>query len=207
VTVDDAGPDSLLGVTHVDGDHFVAYGAFGLYFDSKDAGKSWQRTIVLSEDFDRHISQIIVVGTALLLVAESGTLARSDDGGATWIALTSPYQGSYFGALAVKDGSVLAFGMRGNVFRSLDLGTTWQKVETGTTTSFMSGRQLADGRVMLVGNSGLIAESADGGQSFVLHMAKPGKGFASLVEKPGGGILFAGESGVTPLDPAWLKSR
>ncbi len=97
--------------------------------------------------------------------------------------------------------------MRGNVFRSLDLGTTWQKVETGTTVAFMAGQQLADGRVMLVGNSGLIAESADGGQSFVLHSAAPGKGFAALVEKPGGGILFAGESGVTPLDPAWLKGQ
>ena len=178
-------PIRLLGVTHLDGDHFVAYGAFGLYFDSQDAGKTWQRATVLSEDFDRHISQIIVVGTSLLLVAESGTLARSDDGGATWTALTSPYEGSYFGALAMKDGGVLAFGMRGNVFRSLDLGATWQKVETGTTTSFMSGRQLADGRVMLVGNSGLIAESADGGQSFVLHTAKPGKGFAALAGKAG----------------------
>ena len=53
----------------------------------------------------------------------------------------------------------------------------------------------------------LIAESADGGQSFVLHTAKPGKGFAGLVEKTGGGILFAGESGVTPLDTAWLKGQ
>jgi hypothetical protein len=58
-----------------------------------------------------------------------------------------------------------------------------------------------------VGNAGLIAESADGGQSFVLHTATPGKGFSALVEKTGGGILLAGESGVTPLDPAWLKSR
>jgi photosystem II stability/assembly factor-like uncharacterized protein len=207
VTVDEAGPDSLLGVTHLDGDRFVAYGAFGLYFDSQDAGKTWQRVFILAEDFDRHISQIIKVGTSLLLVGESGTLARSDDAGATWVALTSPYQGSFFGALALRDGSVLAFGMRGNVYRSLDLGTTWQKIELGTTTSLMSGWQLADGRVMLVGNSGLIAESADGGQSFLLHTAKPGKGFAALVEKTGGGIIFAGESGVTPLDPAWLKSR
>ena len=185
VAVDEAGPDSLLGVTHLDGDHFIAYGAFGLYFDSVDAGRTWQRGMVLSEDFDRHISQVIAVGTSLLLVGESGTLARSDDGGATWTALTSPYQGSFFGALAVKDGSVLVFGMRGNVYRTLDLGATWQKVETGTTVSFMSGQQLADGRVMLVGNSGLIAESADGGQSFVLHTAKPGKGFAALVGEAG----------------------
>jgi photosystem II stability/assembly factor-like uncharacterized protein len=97
IAVDEAGEDSLLGVTHLGGDHFIAYGAFGLYFDSQDAGKTWQRRTVLSEDFDRHISQVIAVGSSLLLVAESGTLARSDDGGATWVALTSPYQGSYFG--------------------------------------------------------------------------------------------------------------
>ncbi len=207
VTVEEAGPDSVLGVTHIAGDHFVAYGAFGLYFDSQDAGKSWQRSMVLSEDFDRHISQVVVVGNSLLLVAESGTLARSDDGGATWIPLTSPYAGSYFGALGLQDGSILVFGMRGNVYRTLDLGATWQKIETGTTTSLMSGRQLADGRVMLVGNAGLIAESADNGQTFVLHWASPGKGFAALVEKDGGGIIFAGESGITPLDPNWLKGQ
>jgi photosystem II stability/assembly factor-like uncharacterized protein len=207
VTVDEAGPDSLLGVLHVAGDHFIAYGAFGLYFDSRDAGKSWQRGTVLSEEFDRHISQIISVGTSLLLVGESGTLAISSDEGATWTALTSPYEGSFFGALAVNDGSVLAFGMRGNVYRSLDLGATWQKVETGTTIAFMAGHQLADGRVMLVGNSGLIAESADGGQRFALHTAKPGKGFADFLQIPDGGIILAGEGGVTPLDPAWLKSR
>jgi photosystem II stability/assembly factor-like uncharacterized protein len=124
----------------------------------------------------------------------------------TWTAIESPYQGSFFGALAIKDGSVLVFGMRGNVYRTLDLGTTWQKVELGTTTSLMSGRQLQDGRVMLVGNAGLIAESADNGQSFVLHWASPGKGFASLVET-GNGIVFAGESGITPLNPDWLKTR
>jgi photosystem II stability/assembly factor-like uncharacterized protein len=97
--------------------------------------------------------------------------------------------------------------MRGNVYRSLDLGATWQKVETGTTIAFMAGHQLADGRVMLVGNSGLIAESADGGQRFALHTAKPGKGFADFLQIPDGGIILAGEGGVTPLDPAWLKSR
>lgn len=206
VTVDEAGTDSLLGVTHLGGDHFIAYGAFGLYFDSQDAGRTWQRMTVIGEDFDRHISQVLQVGNTLLLVGESGTLARSDDAGVTWTAIESPYQGSFFGALAIKDGSVLVFGMRGNVYRTLDLGTTWQKVELGTTTSLMSGRQLQDGRVMLVGNAGLIAESADNGQSFVLHWASPGKGFASLVET-GNGIVFAGESGITPLNPDWLKTR
>jgi photosystem II stability/assembly factor-like uncharacterized protein len=206
VTIDDAGSDSLLGVTWLGADHFIAYGAFGLYFDSKDAGRSWTRVTVLGEDSDRHISQVLPVGQSLLLVAESGTLARSDDDGATWKALTSPYQGSFFGALAPGDGSVLVFGMRGNLYRSTDLGATWQKVELGTTTALNSGRRLADGRLLLVGNNGLLVLSRDGGQTFEPHFAPLGKSFAASVETQGR-VILAGEGGITPLDPAWLAHR
>ena len=206
VALEEAGTDSLLGITHVAGDHFLAYGAFGLLFDSTDAGRTWTRRTLLAEDFDRHISQILRVDGSLLLVAESGTLARSDDGGTTWIQLASPYQGSFFGALETHDRAVLVFGMRGNVFRTADLGATWQKVETGTTTSFMAGRQLADGRLLLVGNAGLLARSGDDGRSLDLHWSPAGRGFASLIETPAG-ILLAGESGVTRLDAAWLAKN
>ena len=43
VQVEEAGTDSLLDVQHLGGDHFIAYGAFGLYLDSTDAGRSWTR--------------------------------------------------------------------------------------------------------------------------------------------------------------------
>ena len=205
VTIEEAVPDSLLGVASLGGDHFVAYGAFGLYFDSTDAGRSWERRTVISEDFDRHISQVLPVGSSLFMVAESGTLARSEDGGETWTAVESPYEGSYFAALTTTDGGLLAFGMRGNIYRSMDVGATWQKVEIGTTASIMSGRQLADGRVLLVGNAGLLADSHDDGQTVELHWSPLGKGFAALIEVPGG-VVLVGEAGVTPLDPAWLMS-
>jgi photosystem II stability/assembly factor-like uncharacterized protein len=206
VPLEEAGTDSLLGVVFLGGEHFVAYGAFGLYFDSADAGSTWQRRMILGEEFDRHISQIIAVGSSLILVAESGTLARSDDAGATWTALVSPYVGSYFGALAAKDGSLLAFGMRGNIFRSSDLGATWQQVPLDTKTSMNAGRQLADGRILLVGNSGLLALSKDGGQSFEVHWSPAGKGFAAVAEA-GGGVVLAGETGITMLDPGWLDAQ
>jgi photosystem II stability/assembly factor-like uncharacterized protein len=181
----------------------VTYGAFGMYFDSTDAGRTWQRHMVISEDFDRHISQVIPVGSSLFMVAESGTLARSDDGGVTWTLLVSPYQGSYFAALTTRSGALLAFGMRGNVFRTTDLGATWQKIELDTTQSLMAGRQLADGRVLLVGNTGLLAVSKDDGQTLELHWAPPGKGYSAMIET-GGQVILAGEAGVSKLDPAWL---
>jgi photosystem II stability/assembly factor-like uncharacterized protein len=206
VPLEEAGPDSLLGVVSLGGDQFAAYGAFGLYFHSSDAGKSWERRTILAEDFDRHISQVLRVGEALFMVAESGTLARSEDGGATWTAVESPYVGSYFGATALKDGAILAFGMRGNVFRSADLGATWQKLELNTTASLNAGRQLEDGRVLLVGNVGLLALSRDGGQTLELHWSPAGRGFAALTEVAGT-VVLAGEFGITLLDPAWLENR
>ena len=206
VPLEEAGSDSLLGAVNLGGDHFAAYGAFGLYFDSTDAGKTWQRRTVVNEDFDRHISQVVPVGDSLLLVAESGSIARSDDGGATWTAITSPYVGSYFGAIAAKDGAILAFGMRGNVFRTTDWGVTWTSIDLETTASFNGGRQLADGRVLLVGNSGLLAVSNDGGLTLTAHWAPRGRGFAAVAEA-GGGIVLVGESGVTLLDPAWLQDH
>lgn len=203
VAVDEAGTDSLLGVTWLGEDHFIAYGAFGLYFDSTDAGRSWQRRTILNEEFDRHISQVIAVGSTLVLAAESGTLLRSDDGGTTWTEIVSPYQGSFFGVTYTQGGALLAFGMRGNVYRSTDLGATWTKIELGTTVALMSGRQLSGGRLLLVGNSGLLLDSKDDGQTMGVHWAPERKGFASFAQI-GSRVILVGESGVTTLDPAWL---
>ncbi|HEX9207760.1 MAG TPA: YCF48-related protein [Steroidobacteraceae bacterium] len=208
VPVPDAGPESLLGVLNIGGDHFAAYGAFGMYFDSTDAGKTWVRRMVMSEDFQWHISQVIAVngGNTLLMVAESGTLARSDDAGVTWTAMTSPYVGSYFGALTTADGTILAFGMRGNVWRTTDLGATWQKIELNTTASLNGGRVLSDGRILLVGNNGLLVVSKDDGQTLEMHWAPGGRGYSAVAEA-GGRIILAGEGGVSVLDPAWLKGQ
>jgi photosystem II stability/assembly factor-like uncharacterized protein len=226
VELPDAGSDSLLDVQHLGGDHFIAYGAFGLYLDSTDAGRTWQRRAILGEEstggeseaspgeegdeysdeaFDRHISKVIQVDSTLLLVAESGTLARSADAGATWTQLESPYQGSFFGALRIDDGAVLVYGMRGNVYRTSDVGATWQKVELGTTASLMGGAQLDDGRILLVGNTGLLALSRDRGRTLELHWSPAGKGFAQVVEADGR-LLAVGESGVSVIDPAWLAA-
>jgi len=206
VKVTEIGAEAFLGVASLGGDHFVAYGAFGNYFDSTDAGKTWAKRMVVGDDFDRHISQVLSVDDSLLMVAESGTITRSDDGGATWETVDSPYHGSYFGALRLKDGALLIYGMRGNVYRSTDAGETWTKIPLNTTASLMDGVQLADGRVLLVGNSGLLAVSKDDGQTLELHWSPDGHGFASAVEA-GGKVILVGENGVSTLDPSWLAEQ
>jgi photosystem II stability/assembly factor-like uncharacterized protein len=226
IMVEETGTDSLLDVQHLAGDHFIAYGAFGLYLDSSDAGRTWQRRTILEpapaaaatasgseeegeylgEPFDRHISRVIRVDSSLLLVGESGTLARSDDEGVTWSRIESPYEGSWFNALRLDDGTVLVFGMRGNVYRTADFGASWEKVPLATTASLMGGVQLADGHVMLVGNTGLLALSRDRARTLELHWSPAAKGFAQVVEA-GERLLAVGEAGVTAIEPAWLAGR
>jgi photosystem II stability/assembly factor-like uncharacterized protein len=203
----DAGSDSLLGVASFGGGRFAAYGAFGMYLDSSDGGATWQRRQVISEEFENHISQVLPFNGALWLVAEYGTLARSDDGGATWIEVVSPYNGSFFGAVDAGGGVLVIFGMRGTVFRTADGGLTWQKIETGTTTAFNGGSRLSDGRILLVGNSGVVAESADNGATFTLKWSPAGRGFSALAEVAGGGIVVVGENGAGSLDLSALTTR
>lgn len=221
----DVGGDSLLGVTALGGSVFVAYGAFGLYLETHDGGKSWtRRTLDLrnpggkvataaadkdetgNEDFDRHIAKVLNVGKDLLLVGESGTLARSTDRGETWTKIPTPYRGSYFGALFTPRNTLLVFGMRGNVFRSTDSGTTWAPVELNTKNGLNGGVLLSDGRIVLVGNNGLVAVSEDDGITFSNSIAAGGRDIAQAGQAADGTVVAVGAAGVRDIALAARKN-
>lgn len=209
IPMEEAAPESLLGVTNLGGGKYAAYGAFGMYFLSADSGRTWTRHTVISEEFENHISQVVVGRHGVLgMVGEYGTLARSEDGGETWTEVPSPYPGSFFGAVQAKDDdAILAFGMRGTVYRSTDLGDTWEKVELGTTASLNGGCVLSDGRMILVGNAGLVAISDDNGQTLSVKWSPEGAGFSAVIQAPDGSIVVAGERGVGILDLATLVTK
>lgn len=197
VTVAEAGHEALLGVTALGGGRFIAHGAFGLILVSEDNGRSWARQRILGSDFDRHIYRIIARRpNDLLLVGESGTLAESADGGQSWQASPSPYEGSFFGALALPDGAALIFGMRGHVFRSNAPGAEWIAIPTGTIAAFNNGTLLEDGRIVLVGNNGIAAFSDDGGRSFRSVKAAQGANLAQTAELNPGVLVAAGDTGI-----------
>src|SRR5207249_8635282 len=123
----------------------------------------------VAPDFDRHISKVIEAGDKLLLVGESATLALSSDGGASWKPLKSPYEGSLFGALVMRDGAWLIYGMRGNVYRSSDAGNNWTKVAFPTTVAINRGSASADRYVGLARNNGAIAISSANRTTFAGH--------------------------------------
>lgn len=167
IEIPDIGKDSILGIMKTADGRLFMYGAFGLFFESSDAGKSWTKRPVIEDGFDRHISQVVELpNKSWFAVGESGTAAISNDAGVKWQKLNVGYEGSLFGVLPAKDGSILVYGMRGNVFRSADNGQTWSQVPIDSKSAINSGAVSEDGTIALVGNNGLAVVSKDNGLSF-----------------------------------------
>ncbi len=189
----------LLDVWFHDPEHGIAVGAYGLFLATSDGGTTWDERSI-SED-DSHLNRIAAwADTRLYLAAERGMIHRSDDGGATWVMLPSPYDGSFFGALALDEDSVLVFGLRGHMYRSDNGGESWSKLETGTIAMLTDGIALADGRALVVGLGGTVLLSSDGGRSFESEAQPNRLGIASVVQAPDGGVVVVGEGGVRRLE-------
>ena len=98
----------------------IAVGAYGAYLTTNDGGRTWNSTRfepppakVPTHDgeaapdegdlpLDYHLNRIIGVGNRLFIAGEAGQLYRSDDRGASWRVLPSPYEGSFFGLVPIR---------------------------------------------------------------------------------------------------------
>ncbi|MGK2942810.1 MAG: WD40/YVTN/BNR-like repeat-containing protein [Immundisolibacter sp.] len=131
-------------------------GSNGQLSSTRDGGTTWQRQTLSVEDwYQNHIFDIAwAPGGSTLVVAEKGVLYRSAGGTDTYVQVESPYDGSYFGALALRDGRLLIYGMNGHAFASDDGSVAWQRIDTGTRQFLFAGAVLPDGSPLLVGGGG-----------------------------------------------------
>jgi photosystem II stability/assembly factor-like uncharacterized protein len=214
----------LLDIAFVDANTGYAVGAYGAFYETTDAGKTWTARKVIpsaptakpaasgkkgkddldiddgaekTSDEDKHLNSIIKLSdTRILIAGEAGTLLLSSDAGKTWSRVTSPYKGSFFGAVAADDGAVVIFGLRGNVYRSTDATLSqWKQVDVNTKASMMSGTKLAGGAIVLSGLSGTVLKSTDGGSSFSPLVTNTIKPLAAAVPAGPNSLLLVGESG------------
>jgi photosystem II stability/assembly factor-like uncharacterized protein len=192
----------------------IAVGAYGAYFTTNDGGRHWSSAKFAApppapeegmppqtgEDADPppdyHLNRIVGVGSRLFVAAEGGQLYRSDDRGATWRALPSPYEGSFFGLVPIRGEGLLAFGLRGHLFRSADSGETWAQLESHTTAMLTDGIAVNDLRVVIGGLTGVLLVSRDAGETFELTQQEDRRGFSALLPGPAGAVIVAGEGGV-----------
>lgn len=164
----DDGPDKpFFDIDFADAQHGFAVGAYNMAFATIDGGKTWQPALQrLPNPRGFHLYGVRYVGDKVYVVGEQGTMFRSDDAGASFHALASPYEGSFFGLLAARSGALIAYGLRGNALRSTDQGEHWDKLDTGLPMSISAAREVNPGTLALLSQTGALLLSHDDGISF-----------------------------------------
>jgi photosystem II stability/assembly factor-like uncharacterized protein len=198
--------DSLLDVLALDVRHVLAVGAYGLFLASTDGGATWTRRKL--NDDDLHFNRITAApGGRLYLAGERGTLLASDDRGASWAKLAAPYEGSFYGVLALDDRTLLAYGLRGHVFRSRDGGQSWTQVPLAQPAFIATAARTADRRIFLAGQARSLFVSDDDAATFGPASVPPTMAVAELLALPSGGLLALGENGRLRIEPAKSPAR
>jgi photosystem II stability/assembly factor-like uncharacterized protein len=209
-------PQPLLDVWFADTLRGIAVGAYGVVYATTDGGRVWShapfepapladnKAIEEEDDIDLgyefHLNAIARgPGRRLYLGAEAGRLFRSDDDGASWRELPSPYDGSFYGILPLDGDALLAFGLRGNLYRSDDGGMTWTAIPTGTAALLSAGARIDADTVVIVGTAGVVLTSRDGGRTFALSQQDNRKGISAVLASGDGSLIVAGEGGVRRL--------
>ena len=210
----------LFDVWFRDAENGFAIGAYGFFLQTTDGGDTWsERAIVDPEELseeevdpyaftslaDLHLNKISRSDSGrLYIAAEAGGAFRSDDKGANWVSLTTPYEGSFFGSLPLAGDSVLFFGLRGNLFRSDDAGETWRELRTGTVALLTDGLRPPGGPLIITGMAGTLLVSRNSGESFELLQQADRQGLATALPTSDGGLVLIGEFGVNRLPPEAL---
>lgn len=141
-------------------------GAFDLILHTADGGLSWTPwNHRIDNPQALHLTAIAAVGEDLFIVGEQGLLLKLDRQRQRFVALDSPYPGTFFGIVG-KPGLLFAYGLRGHAVRSVDGGAHWALVSTGLPVSLTAASFAADGRLYLFSQSGQGLVSGDDGASF-----------------------------------------
>ncbi len=197
----------FLDVYFFDEQNGLVVGAYGLIFATRDGGKTWVSQLGLVDNpKSRHLYHFAVAGTELLLTGEQGALYRVSEAGQRFTAMSSPYAGTLFGALAVPGGNTLVFGLRGNAFVSPDQGTSWTKVDFVQPITLTAGTRLRDGRWVVADETGRVLVSRDGTQ-FVNPGVPKMNAATGVVEAADGSLVLSTQHGAVRVAASALNSE
>jgi photosystem II stability/assembly factor-like uncharacterized protein len=199
----------------LDKNHGIAIGAYGLFYRTTDAGKSWLRELhpeflhpedqeylqeIKLEDEDfylqemasilPHLNSISKNGQRLLLAGEAGLVAYSDDLGKTWQKMEINYSGSFFDIAETKSGRVFAAGLRGNLYELDTKSEEWRKINSQSTASLNAVVSIDDEKSIILGNNGAMLSISKDQVSF--KQSKHGKAIANGLVHEGQLIVVGG---------------
>lgn len=141
-------------------------GAFNMIFRTNDGGKSWTPINGLTDNPQGyHLNAIAAAGGDIFIVGEQGLLLKLDRASKRFVAVPTPYEGSYFGVVA-KPGMIIIHGLRGHAFRSDNGGKTWTQLPTSTELAITASAVDDAGHVFLFSQAGHVLISTDNGKTF-----------------------------------------
>lgn len=177
-----------------------AVGAFNLIFKTLDGGTSWQPWFEhMDNPNSYHLYGIRGDASGIYIAGELGLLLRLDPLTQRFVALDSPYQGSFFGVMVAGD-HVITYGLRGNAYVSEDGARTWKKLHNPSDDSLTSGVWLSNGDALLLSQGGELLRSMT--TSTDLEKLETGRGFPAnsvVVTERKGVLAIAGPLGVKQL--------
>lgn len=174
-------------------------GVFNLILHTEDGGLHWtpfQDRTDNPQGF--HLNAIASTGDSLYIVGEQGLVLKFDDARQRFIALQTPYQGSFFGVIG-KPGEVLVYGLRGHVFRSYDGGASWGPLDTGLQVGITAATVGADGRYRLFSQAGHMLISREDGSPLKLVTQTNPSPVASATLAADGSLVLVGSRGARAL--------
>lgn len=201
------GPDKpFLAVAFIDAKRGYAVGAYGLALETRDGGETWRSIMArLPNPAGKHLYRVVASPQGPVVVGEQGLLMRSADGGDSFEAVESPYEGTFFTALPLNDGGVLAAGLKGNVWRG-DAGLEkWRRVPLPQPVTVTAALRLIDGTILLTDEVGRIMASGDDGRSFAPAAAdngpaETGAAATGVIQAPDGGVVASTARGPRRID-------
>ena len=171
-------------------------GTFNLIFRTEDGGQTWAPMLEQTANPQGfHLNAINKIGDELYIVGEQGLVLKFDQLSQRFIAVPTPYVGTFFG-LTGKPGVVLVYGLRGNVYRSTDAGASWSKIETGLPVSIAAASVDGAGHIYLLSQAGHVLVSTDDGQRFVLREQEPLVPVAGATATTDNQLVVVGNRGV-----------
>lgn len=160
----DDGPDKpLLDLLVINQRRVIVIGAYGMAYATTDGGLHWTSVSGhLDNPRGLHLYAIRRRGARVLVCGEQGLVRLSTDGGQTFAALKTPYNGSFFTAELPSANEIMLAGLRGNVLRSADDGRTWAQTTAPGAASITASALRAGGGLMLVNQAGMVLTESKG---------------------------------------------
>ena len=152
-------------------------GARGGVWATSDGGATWARHELPGKSA-QPVYEAIDFPTELVgwAVGSVGKIAKTTDGGVTWVAQVSGVRGRLHGLCFTSVDRGFVVGKSGVILSTQDGGSTWVRQASGTTSTLNAVDFVSDGEGWVVGEAGWAPEQAgtllhttDGGQTWKLR--------------------------------------